>query len=299
MLAERSTQQQSTAGLGTKKNAPLKGLMAGLAAAMLVFSPLQIGAVELPDGWAASTTEDGREYYYNLETKKSQFALPSGAVESAVSAKAKAKRINDQNNLNKVERFDRLPSVPVDRITVYTTPELDGGCGSEDYRANSVECGTPAKNPVQDVAEKSVETMSILGDLEKGKTKATSSAERDRMLQEAEFQALKKTDLFKKLDAKTKDPEAMAKRKKAIEDITARNDIGASRAPWDPLPKEERPPPIKFEMPKMPNLPNPFGGGKETAQKSSATTGSKTAKTGKKVAPAPAADVEDDQEDEE
>jgi len=40
----------------------------------------------------------------------------------------------------------------------------------------------------------------------------------------------------------------MAKRKKAIEDITARNDIGASRAPWDPLPANERPPPIKVSF---------------------------------------------------
>jgi len=40
--------------------------------------------------------------------------------------------------------------------------------------------------------------------LEKSKTKALSMAQRDRMLQQAEFQALKKTDLFKKLDAKTK-----------------------------------------------------------------------------------------------
>lgn len=41
----------------------------------------------------ASTTEDGKEYYYNLETKESQFELPQGALESA---KAKAKRISDQ-----------------------------------------------------------------------------------------------------------------------------------------------------------------------------------------------------------
>jgi len=131
--------------VAAKKNLPFQGLMTGIAAAMLVLSPLQIGisdrtsyirymlhahvfmcsaclegcfvdqwlrcnsacthaclhssyisqtgAVELPAGWAASTTEDGREYYYNIETKASQFQLPEGAIETA---KAKAKRINDQ-----------------------------------------------------------------------------------------------------------------------------------------------------------------------------------------------------------
>ena len=34
------------------------------------------GAVELPQGWAASTTEDGREYFYNTKTKQTQFTLP-------------------------------------------------------------------------------------------------------------------------------------------------------------------------------------------------------------------------------
>ena len=59
------------------------------------------------------------------------------------------------------------------------------------------------------------------------------------------MKALQKTDLFKKLDAKTKDPTLAAKRKKEIDEITAKNDIGAQRAPWDPWPEEERPPPIK------------------------------------------------------
>jgi len=34
-------------------------------------------------------------------------------------------------------------------FAVYAPSELEGGCGDEDYRANSLECGTPAKNPVQ------------------------------------------------------------------------------------------------------------------------------------------------------
>ena len=44
-------------------------------------------------GATASTTEDGKEYYYNVETRESQFELPQGALETA---KAKAKRISDQ-----------------------------------------------------------------------------------------------------------------------------------------------------------------------------------------------------------
>jgi len=276
-----------------KTGSPFAGLAAGVAAAALVFSPLQIGAVELPQGWAASTTEDGREYYYNTKTKQSQFTLPEGAIDSAAQ-KARTKRINDQNNLNKVEAFDALPAVPVDRVTVYEKPKLADGCGEEDYRVNSIECGLPAKNVVQDVAEKSAATISVLGDMDKEKAKAFSAAERSRMLQEAEMRALSKTDLFKKLDAKTKDPEEAAKRKKMIEEITTRNDIGASRAPWDPLPPEERPPPIKISIPdptKM-SLPNPFGGKKEdktVAKKNNA-----------KAAPAAAvdADADDDEEEE-
>jgi len=267
-----------------KNNVPFPGLLAGLTAAMLVLSPLQIAAVELPEGWAASTTEDGREYYYNTKTKESQYSLPEGAVESA---KARAKRINDQNNLNKVVPFDTLPSVTVDRVTKYETPELEDGCGEEDYRANSIECGMPAKNVVQDVAEKSVETFGALGDMEKGKTKSMNAAQRSRMLQEAEMKALQKTDLFKKLDARTKDPVEAEKRKKSIEEITLRNDAGSVRAPWDAPPPEERIP-IKISLPR---LPNPFGGSDkgETAKASQ--------KEVKKSAPA-AADANDDQEEE-
>jgi len=222
---------QSKAAAPSKKNAVVSSFMAGAVASMLVFSPLQLGAIELPDGWAESTTDEGRTYYYNIKTKQSQFEAPAGAGESA---KSKAKRISDQNNLNKIEKFDALPAVPVDKVSVYKTPTLEGGCGDEDYRVNSVECGTPAKNVVEDVAEKSLGTLSILGDQEAEKKKAVSSAQRDRMLQQAELEALKKTALFQKLDAKTKDPEAMEKRKKQIEEITARNDIGAQRAPWTP-----------------------------------------------------------------
>lgn len=213
-------------------------MLTGATAAMLLCSPLHLDAAELPEGWAASTTEDGREYYYNLETKESQFSLPEGAVESA---KAKAKRISDQNNLNKVVPFDALPAVPVDRVSKYAVPELDpeSGCGDSDYRSNSVECGMPAKNLVEDVVEKTGNSLPILGDISKEKQRSAKFAERDRMLQQAELKALEKTDIFKKLKAKTEDPELAAKRQKAIDEVTLKNDIGASRAPWSP---PDRPP---------------------------------------------------------
>ena len=157
----------------------------------------------------------------------------------------------------------------------------------------SEECGMPAKNVVQDAAEKSVGTLSILGDTEKESQKAMSSAERGRMLQQAELKALQKTALFQKLDADTKNPEKMQKRKTAIEEITARNDIGASRAPWTPLPENERPPPIKLSMPSMPSLPNPFGGGSKESKPDQA------AAKAKKAAPAPATNVAADDDNEE
>ena len=77
---------------------------------------------------------------------------------------------------------------------------LEGGCGETDYRSNSVECGAPAKIPVQDVskslcvgfacsdcwpsqvAEKSISTIEGLakGDV---KQKAQAANERLRMLE--------------------------------------------------------------------------------------------------------------------
>ena len=280
--------------------------MAGMAAAaVLVLSPLNIYAaevgVQLPSGWASSTTDDGREYYYNVETKESQYTLPDGAVESG---KARAKRISDQNNLNKVVPFDALPAVPVDRVSVYKTPELTGGCGDEDYRVNSVECGSPAKNLIEDVAEKTVGAMPILGDLQKESAKAVTSAERGRMLQQAELKALQKTDLFKKLDSQTKDPEKMAERKKQIDEITARNDIGSQRAPWmaerdyTVLSEEDQAKRVaglvKIQLPKL-QLPNPFGAAKSNQERE--TPAAKASKSAPAASPGLVAG-EDEDEDE-
>ncbi|EKX44445.1 hypothetical protein GUITHDRAFT_139697 [Guillardia theta CCMP2712] len=189
----------------------------------------------LPNGWATASTSDGKVYYYNVDTKQTQWEKPTDTVVS----------------------FDFNPTIPVDRVTVREQPKLEGGCGETDYRSNSVECGAPAKIPVQDVAEKSISTIEGLakGDV---KQKAQAANERLRMLEAAEMKALSKSELFQKLESRTKagpklvfsvltvvqDPARMAERKKQIDEITQKNDEGSMKAPWasedDPLPTGEK-----------------------------------------------------------
>uniref|UniRef100_A0A7S4JSW7 WW domain-containing protein n=1 Tax=Guillardia theta TaxID=55529 RepID=A0A7S4JSW7_GUITH len=177
----------------------------------------------LPNGWATASTSDGKVYYYNVDTKQTQWEKPTDTKLSAAdSDKRREKQIKRENNLNEVVSFDFNPTIPVDRVTVREQPKLEGGCGETDYRSNSVECGAPAKIPVQDVAEKSISTIEGLakGDV---KQKAQAANERLRMLEAAEMKALSKSELFQKLESRTKDPARMAERKKQIDEITQKN----------------------------------------------------------------------------
>ena len=82
------------------------------------------------------------------------------------------KKKNQQNNLNEVIRFDAQPTVQVDRVTVNEPVALPEGCGEGDFRANSVECGQPAKPLPIDVAEKAAGAIGALQDSNAGKEKA-------------------------------------------------------------------------------------------------------------------------------
>ena len=197
------------------------------------------------------------------------------------------KKKNQQNNLNEVIRFDAQPTVQVDRVTVNEPVALPEGCGEGDFRANSVECGQPAKPLPIDVAEKAAGAIGALQDSNAGKEKATAADTRYRMLQEvrscphgcdgaadlaiwlrvesadlavgaarrgtgaallkarterraqAEMKALANTDLFKRLDAQTKDPERVKQRASDIEAITIEN---VTARPWSVLHRAQHAP---------------------------------------------------------
>mmetsp|Transcript_17527 Transcript_17527/g.27121 ORF Transcript_17527/g.27121 Transcript_17527/m.27121 type:complete len:311 (+) Transcript_17527:42-974(+) len=215
--------------------------------------PLAV-AQNLPDGWEAIPTADGREYYYNVATKKSQWELPQGAE------KTKEVKVNKKKagNLNQVEPF-QTTEVTVDRVTSKAPVKPEGECGTTDFRSNSIECGQPAQGPIADIADKSIGTLQTITDQKKLQKKVQTADERNRMLQAAEQKSLENSDLYKKLYAKTVDPERAAQRQQDIDEVTRENGAGAFKAPWD-KPDDYEPP--KLELPKlelkMPSLPKLF-----------------------------------------